>query len=192
MQQTAPVLVKKMSDRQKRKLTDSPWIALAAAAGVLIVLACAILVYAGWFGTAADALPSPGTAAGVSPAAHGVPAPGTPSSGKPGALSYNVAMTTGYEIGDVAVPATGVFMKVIYRGSYAGTWSSGNATGEVRNSGERVLAIDNPGSAISASLLKLDASSRQPLTVEIWKDGTRRAANSTSVPYGEVLISAAL
>ena len=160
-----------------------------AGAGVLIVVVGAILFFTGGFPGQAgptapgtpDSTPSPGQVLPVHAAAH----PGTP-----GVLDYNVVMTSGYELGDAAVPDKGVFVRVIYRGGYAGTWTSGNETGDIRNSGERLVAIENPGNSLAVDLVKLDNSVKQPFTVEIWKDGTRLAANSTSLPFGEVTVGA--
>ncbi|MDD4138109.1 MAG: hypothetical protein PHT99_09505 [Methanoregula sp.] len=178
-------------NRQRDGFFDKPWAAIAAAAGVLIVVAGAIVFFTSGFGNLSG-LPSPGTAADASPAGPGVPAHTAASPGTPGVLSYNVARTSGHEPGDIAVPDKGVFIRVVSRGGYSGTWTSGNETGEVRNSGERLVAIENPGNTVSADLWKLDNSARQSLTLEIWKDGTRRTANSTSHPFGRVTASATL
>jgi hypothetical protein len=112
--------------------------------------------------------------------------------GKTGVLDYNVVMTAGYEFADAAVPDKGVYVKVIYRGGYTGTWTSGNETGDLQDSGERVVVIENPGSSLDVDLVKLDNSAKQPFTVEIWKDGSRRATNTTSLPFGEITVSAGL
>ena len=178
-------------NRQREGFFDKPWIVIAASAGVLIVVAGAIVFFTGSFGSPSG-LPSTGTATDASPAGPGVPAHTAASPGTPGVLSYDVAMTFGHETGEIAVPDKGVFIRIIYRGGYSGTWTSGNETGEVRNSGERLVAIENPVNTVSADLWKLDNSARQPLTLEIWKDGTRRTANSTSLPFGRVTASATL
>jgi len=178
-------------NRQREGFFDKPWIVIAASAGVLIVVAGAIVFFTGSFGSPSG-LPSTGTATDASPAGPGVPAHTAASPGTPGVLSYNVAMTSGHETGDIAVPDKGVFIRIIYRGGYSGTWTSGNETGEIRNSGERLITVENPGSTVSVGMRKLDNSSRQPLTVEIWKDGTRSAANSTTVPFGRVMVSSGI
>jgi hypothetical protein len=174
-------------NRRQNGLFDHPGVAIAAGAGVLIVVAAAIIFLTGAFGQAG--LTSPGTAETTPSPGQTLPVHAAAYPGTPGVLSYNVAMTSGYELSNVAVPSSGVFLRVIYRGGYAGTWTSGNETGDIQNSGERLVAIENPGSTLSADLVKLDNSARQPLSVEIWKDGTRRAANSTSLPFGEVTVS---
>ena len=166
---------------------DNPGVAIAAGAGVLIVVAAAIIFLTGGFGQAG--LTSPGTAE-ITPSSGPIPPVHAAAySGTPGVLDYNVVMTSGYELAEAAVPEKGVFIRIIYRGGYAGTWTSGNETGDIRNSGERLVAIENPGRTLSADLVKMDNSARQPLSVEIWKDGTRRTSNSTSLPFGEVTVS---
>ena len=70
-----------------------------------------------------------------------------------------------------------------------GSICPGNVTQDLHNSGVRVVEIENPGPAVFARVKKQDGSSKQVLAVEIWKDGTRLAANSTSLPFGEVTIN---
>lgn len=166
-----------ITQRRKNGITSTRRVILAAIAGIILVTTCAILFYFG-SGSPAGAVVAP-PVAGKSPEPTGV-------------LSYNVPLTSGYEPDAVMVPGTGVFIKVIYRGSYEGNYTTGTVTEDLENSGERVIAVENPGNTISATVKKKDTSSRQVLTVEIWKDGARRAANSTSVPFGKVLISAGL
>jgi hypothetical protein len=145
----------------------------------------------GGFGSQAGLTTAGEAGAASSPGQSGL-AHAAASSGTPGVLSYNVLITSGHEIGDIAVPGKGVFIRIMYRGEYSGTWVSGNRTGEMHNSGERLVAIENPGNTVLAELRKLDNSARQPLTIEIWKDGTRRAANSTTLPFGRVRVRANL
>ena len=74
-----------------------------------------------------------------------------PLSGQPGELAYNVALT-GYEPDSIPVPGKGIFIKVIYRGASDGKYTTGNETEELRNSGERVFEIENPGTTITATV----------------------------------------
>ena len=178
-------------NRHRDGFLDRPWIALAAGAGVLIVVVCAIVFLMGGSGNPAGLATAGGTGA-ASSSGQGGSGHATASSGPPGVLRYNAVMTSGHEFGDIAVPAKGAFIRIVYRGGYSGSWASGNGTGEMQNSGERLVAIEKPGNSVSAELRKLDNSAHQPLTIEIWKDGTRRAANSTSLPFGRVTASANL
>jgi hypothetical protein len=158
-----------------------------AGVGVILVVAVAIIFLTGGFGQAG--LTSSGTAETTPSSGQTVPVHAVAHAGTPGVLDYNVVMTSGYELADVAVPDKGVFVRLIYRGGYAGTWTSGNETGDIRDSGERLVAIENPGSSLAVDLVKLDNSAKQPLTVEIWKNGARLTSNSTSLPFGEVTVS---
>lgn len=177
-------------NRRQNGLFNNPGVAIAAGAGVLIVVAAAIMFLTGGFGQAG--FTSSGTAETTPSSGQVLPVHAAAYSGTPGVLDYNVIMTSGYELAEAAVPDKGVVVRVIYRGGYAGTWTSGNETGDIRNSGERQVAIENPGNSLAVDLVKLDASAKQPLTVEIWKDGTRLAANSTSLPFGEVTVGTGL
>jgi hypothetical protein len=174
--------------RRRDGLFDNPGVAIAAGVGVLIIVIGALVVFFGGFpaqpGLTQPGIPETTQSPGQNMQVHAVAYAGTP-----GVLSYNVAMTSGYELSELTVPDKGVFIRVIYRGGYTGTWTSGNETGDVQNSGERLVAVENPGSSLSADLVKLDNSARQPLTVEIWKNGARLASNSTSLPFGEVTVS---
>ena len=81
------------------------------------------------------------------------PAHAVASSGTPGVTELQCCHDLRVmRLGDIAVPDKGVFIRILYRGGYAGTWASGNRTGELQNSGERLVAIENPGSSLSAEL----------------------------------------
>jgi hypothetical protein len=170
-------------NRRRDGFLDKPWAVVAVVAGVLFVAACAFLFFTGGSGNAT------GLSTSVTPPSSGVTAPAAGSYGPSGVLTYRVAPTRSFELTNVVVPAQGVFIKVSYRGEYEGMYSSGNDTEELHNSGERVFALDNPGPAIFAMVKKEDSSAKQPLTVELWKDGTRLASNTTTLPFGEVTVN---
>ena len=170
-------------NRSRNGFPDKPWVAIAAIAGVLIVVAGTLIFFFGGSANPAASLLSHG---------QGIPLPAGGTSGHNGTLAYNVVMTAGYELPDIIVPDKGTFIKVTYRGGYEGKYTSGNETQELNNSGERVLAIENPGPSIFAEVKKQDGSSKQALIVEIWKDGTRLMTNTTSLPFGEVTLSSSI
>jgi len=176
-------------NRRKDGFLDKPWVAIAVAAGILIVVAGAVVFFMGSSGEPPGITPT-ATAISSSSPGQSAPAPATGSpAGQPGVLAYNVALKTGFELDNVPVPDNGVFIKIIYRGGYTGTYTSGNETGELRNSGERVFAIDNPGTTISATVKKQDGSTKQVLTAEIWKNGNRLDSKTTALPFGEVTVT---
>ncbi|MFA6225996.1 MAG: hypothetical protein WC620_07455 [Methanoregula sp.] len=178
--------------RRRDGFLDKPWVAIALAAGVLIVVICAVVFFMGGCGNSTG-ITSPASATSPSSPGLGAPAHAAGSStGLPGVLAYNVAMTSGYELDHVAVPDKGTFIKVICRGGYEGKYTSGNGTQELRNSGERVFEIEKPGTTVSATVKKQDGSTKQALTVEIWKNGTRLVTKTTALPYGEVTVSSAI
>ena len=176
-------------NRRKNGFLDKPWVAIALAAGVFIVVVCAGMFFMGGSGDPTG-LTSP--AAAIIPSSNGQAAPAIAAgslAGQPGVLTYNVVLKTNYELNGVAVPDKGSFIKVIYRGGYEGTYTSGNETHELRNSGERVFEIENPGTTVSATVKKQDGSTKQALTVEIWKDCARLDTKTTSLPFGEITVS---
>jgi hypothetical protein len=178
-------------NRKRNGIFDNPRLAIGAGAGALILVVCAIVFFTGSAGSPAG-LTAPVTVAATPSPQGGMPLHAVAYPGTPGVLAYDVVMTAGYELADAVVPEKGVFVRVVYRGGYAGSWTSGNESGDIRDSGERVVAIENPGPSLDVDLVKLDNSAKQPFTVEIWKDGARRATNSTSLPFGEVTVSAGL
>jgi hypothetical protein len=177
--------------RRRDGFLDKPWVAIAAAAGVIIVVICAALFFLGGSsesaGITTPVIADPAASSGKALPRHVV----TPSTGEPGKLAYNVALT-GYEPDSIPVPDKGIFIKVIYRGAYDGKYTTGNGTEELRNSGERVFEIENPGTAITATVKKQESSAKQILTAEIWKNGARLDSKTTSLPYGEVTVSSAI
>lgn len=179
-------------NRRKFGFLDKQWVAIAVAAGILIVVAGAVVFFMGGGGDPTGITPA---AAAISPSSpgQGVPAPATVSpAGQQGVLAYNVALKTGYELDNVPVPDKGIFIKIIYRGGYTGTYMSGNEKGELRNSGERVFPIENPGTTVSATVKKQDGSTKQVLTAEIWKNGKQLDSKTTALPFGEITVSSTI
>ena len=76
--------------------------------------------------------------------------------------------------------------------SFTAGHTTGNGTEELRNSGERVFEIENPGTTITATVKKQESSAKQTLTAEIWKNGARLDSKTTSLPYGEVTVSSTI
>jgi len=175
-------------NRRRDGFLDKPWAVIAVVAGVLIVVAGVLVFFMGGGGNTAG-LSAPPAALSPSSPGQGITVPAGGSSGQPGILNYGVAPTKDFELTDVVVPAQGVFIEVSYRGEYTGMYMSGNVTQDLSNSGERVVKVENPGPSVFTLVKKQDGSSKQVLSVGIWKDGTRIAANSTSLPFGEVTIN---
>lgn len=160
-----------------------PWIIAAAVIGCIVVAGIAVAIAGGSTGPAIQ----PGQ---VAPG--GASQSPQPVSSADGSLSYGVTMTEGYEQPATTVPDKGTFVRIIYRGGYDGTCTTGNSTVTIHNSGERYFALENPGSTVTAVFRKLDNSAKQVMTVEIWNDGSRMTSGSVQDPHGEVRISTAL
>jgi hypothetical protein len=88
----------------------------------------------------------------------------------------------------VIIPATGVFVKVSYIGGFNGTYGISDVTQKVRNSGDRLYAIDSATGTVTATFYKEDRSSHA-LTVEIWKDGKLLTSAANSTAFGEVSLT---
>jgi hypothetical protein len=170
-----------------RRTGPKPWVTIAAVAGVLIVVIIAFLVY--WGGTDQAGL-QPGSAAEGELSGQGIsPSAVKSSSGQDGVLTYGVAPSTVYELTPVQVPSDGIFIRTSYIGGYEGSYTTGGDTQAIRNSGERVVEIGDPGPAISITVKKQDGSTGQVLTVELWQDGHLVKSGTTSLPFGEVNIN---
>jgi len=173
--------------RRSYGFLDRTWAVIAVVAGVLIVVA-GVLVFLTPGGNTTG-LSMPGSTVAPPSPGQGMPVPAAVSPGQPGVLSYRMAPTRDFEPVNVSVPAQGIFIKVMYRGAYAGKYISGNVTQDLDSSGERVFGIEKPGPSVYASVKKLDGSSKQQIMVEIWRNGTQITSNSTYLPFGGVTVS---
>ncbi len=83
----------------------------------------------------------------------------------------------------IAIPQTGVWMKVTYPGNYTGTYGTiGYYQTEVTDKGTHFYQIATAGSPVAASIKKLDGSG-DTLAIAIYKDGVLIKEESTTVPY---------
>jgi len=89
---------------------------------------------------------------------------------------------------EVAVPATGVWVRVDYLGGWTGSYGKAGALVTVADSGLRQYQVENPTGAIKASFRKDDSSSHD-LTVEIYRNGAVIKRGNTTLPRGTVDIS---
>jgi hypothetical protein len=89
----------------------------------------------------------------------------------------------------VVVPATGVFIRVDYLGSFSGIYGTAAEFFSVRNSGERLYEVENPNQTIIAGFKKLDGSSH-PLTVEIYKNGQIKNSGTSTDKQAVVNVTA--
>lgn len=92
----------------------------------------------------------------------------------------------------IAVAKTGIYVRVHYMGAYTGFYEADGAVHKIWTSGDRLFAVENSSQIINVSVQKTDRSAKQPLTVEIWKDGTVVRNASTTALFGQVNVTAAV
>ncbi len=174
--------------RKRHDVWDKPWVLVSVIAGVVIVLAMAGMFFMGGGSGSPPVQTSPATVApmqGTPVQGHTVPATVTPgttllASGTP----VSVPATTA-----VSVPTSGIFVRVSYIGGFSGTYGTDGALEKVRDSGDKIYALNKTSGNVLATFKKDDGSTRHEITVEIVRDGkTLRFAQNSSA-YGVVSIN---
>jgi hypothetical protein len=158
---------------------DQPWVTIAAAVGVIAVIVIAAFFF---FGS--------GSSTGQ-PAASGSPSATSGSSSSSASVSGTLNPTAIKEQPTMTVPATGVWVKVSYLGSFSGQYGpSDGAMVTAKDSGDKAYEIVNATGTVTASFKKTDTSTKpHDLTVEIWKEGKVLKFNTSSAPKGEASVS---
>lgn len=157
---------------------DQPWVTIAAIVGVIAVIVIAAFFFFGSGGSTSQ------------PAASGSPsAPGGSSSSAPASATLSPSAIK--EQPTITVPATGVWVKVSYLGSFSGQYGpSDGAIVSAQDSGDKVYEVVNATGTVTATFKKTDSSTKpHDLTVEIWKDGKVLKFDKSSAPKGEVSVS---
>jgi len=85
------------------------------------------------------------------------------------------------------IPATGVWVHVLYPGDYSGFLNSNGQLKTVNSTGEQFFQIPITSGVIDGSIEKSDGSVNN-LAVEVYKDGTLLDLANTSAPKGSVEI----
>jgi hypothetical protein len=163
---------------------------IAAAAVVVVVIAVAVMVYLvapSLFGRGTTPLPpvTPAPTAALTTAPTPVP---TTIATLPQTAPVTTVPTT---IADVAVPQTGVWVKVKYTGSYTGSAGAPGRFRDISDKGNHVYQIPARDEIVTATIQKVDNSGNK-LTVEIYNEGALIKSGSVSAPKGTVAISADL
>jgi hypothetical protein len=160
--------------RRREDPFDKPWVIIASVVGIIAVIVIALFFFMG----------------GGSPVPAGTPgqpAPVTSSAQQTAAVG--VAPSVILTQVPVAVPASGVSVRVNYLGGFSGMYGmEGNMT-TLRNSGDRVFVVEDATGTVSASFRKEDASTRHEIIVEIYKDGQSRAIARNSSAFGEASVT---
>jgi hypothetical protein len=157
--------------RSRKDPFDKPWVIIAAVIGIIAVVIIAVAFFIG------GGAPAP--AGQTTPPGSSTPEPGIVTGVAPSVIKTQVPVT---------VPTEGIYVEVNYLGSFAGSYSVDNNITSVRNSGDRVFAIDNVTANLSATFHKEDDSSKHDLSVQIWKDGKVQKTASNSSAYGNVSV----
>jgi hypothetical protein len=165
--------------RRRQDLFDQPWVPIAAVIGVIAVIVIAVFFFMGSGGSNGQ------PAVSVTPAPTSVTKTST-SAVSSGTTIVPVTIKTQEAI---SVPATGVYIKVNYLGSFSGQYGANGVMENAKDSGEKVYEIVNATGIVSAKFKKTDSSTKaHDLTVEIWKDGkVLKFANDAS-PKAEVSV----
>jgi hypothetical protein len=165
--------------RRHNDLWDQPWVTIAAIVGVIAVIVIAAFFFFGSGGSAGQ------------PAASGSPSATSGSSSSTTSASSTLNPTAIKEQPTITVPATGVWVKVSYLGSFSGEYgSSDGAMITTKDSGDKAFEVVNATGTITATFKKTDSSTKpHDLTVEIWKDGKVLKFDKNSAPKGEVSVS---
>lgn len=90
---------------------------------------------------------------------------------------------------EVPLPATGVWVRVEYLGSWNGSYGKAGALVSVIDSGVHRYEVENPSGTIQASFQKQDQTNHE-LIVEIYKNGVVIKRGTTTAPNGSVSVSA--
>ena len=169
--------------RRRDDPLDIPWVIIAAVVGVIAVVVIALVFFMGG-----------GSSSGQGPAGQGVLSQATHVPPESSAQS-TAAPGTGIqpepvkEVPAVTVPSTGVYVRVSYLASFAGTYGINGQMESVRWSGERVFPLSAATGTVSAAFHKEDGSTRHEIVVEIYKDGRALTSARNSSAYGKASVS---
>ena len=158
--------------RRRRDLGDAPWVTIAAIVGVIAVVIIALVFFMG--GSSGPATTTSGSNSA---------APSTTMLANTG-----VAKITVKETAAPTVPSTGTYVQVTYLGSYSGTYGTTGALTKIKDSGSRIYPVENANGTVIARFQKQDTSTKQILTVQIWKDGKAVKYLTNNSAYGIVSI----
>jgi hypothetical protein len=165
--------------RKGNDVWDKPWVTFAAIVGIIAVIIVMLVFFMGGGSPGGGTTAVKVTPQMTSPLIQPV-APATTTS----APGVTIKKPT-----PVTIPATGVYVKVSYMGSFSGTYGVDNVMEKARDSGERLYAVDTKGGNVSAVFRKEDSSAGHEISVEIYKDGRALKSAKSSAPFGEVAVS---
>lgn len=159
--------------RRRRDLGDAPWVTIAAIVGVIAVVIIALVFFMGG-NSGSTTSPSSGSSSA---------APSTTMLANTGVAKITVKETTA-----PTVPSTGRYVQVTYMGSFTGTYGPTGALTKVQDSGTRVYQVESTNSTTIARFQKLDGSTKQGMTVQIYQAGKAVKSVTNNSAYGIVSI----
>jgi hypothetical protein len=89
---------------------------------------------------------------------------------------------------EISLPATGVWVRVDYLGSWKGSYGKAGGLVPVADSGIHQYQVESPAGTIQASFRKDDGTNHE-LVVEIYRNGVLIKRGITTTPRGSVDIS---
>lgn len=101
-----------------------------------------------------------------------------------------VASITVKETTAAIIPVTGIYVHIIYIGSWKGTYGMRSDLQTAIDSGDRYYEVVNATGTVTADFQKQDSSTKHDFTVEIYKDGKVLETGTTKDAFGKVSISA--
>lgn len=168
------------------KSGEIPWLLVSTIVGIVIVVVMALLYFSGSITVPDESSPAALTPAKtvsttlqqITPAVTVIPS-GTTRTQTP----VMAEPTT------IIVPPDGVYVRVDYIGSFNGTYGTNGVQQTVRQSGMRWYPLSNASGTVFATFQKEDGTTKNALTVGIYKDGKLLQSDKSSGAFGKVEIS---
>jgi len=85
----------------------------------------------------------------------------------------------------------GIFLRIVYTGSWSGSYGMTDEMQTVKGNGEKILPVEIDGDSVSATIKKDDASSDK-LIVELYQNGEKIATGHTTEPGSSVMIAGSI
>jgi hypothetical protein len=171
-----------LSERRNRAVGSSRMRMIGIAAAILIILAviaAGILFFAPQFITQPVTPVTPDSTPVVTQAPTLVPTRTETPTPEPTLVTTTVPTT----LVSSTIPQSGVWVRVIYDGNFAGTVGAPGRFKDITGSGDRFFQIPAKNEYVSATVQKGD-NSGNPLTVEIYNDGVIVQTGTLTKPKG--------
>jgi hypothetical protein len=160
---------------------------MAVIAVVIIILAIAgvglLLMHAAPVNSSGSTSPSPTPTPATTTPPTPVPTP-------PHTPTPVVTVLPTPEITKVLIPSTGVWVEVMYAGTYSGLIGTPGNQNSITHTGDYPFQVSaGPGDSVAVSLQKMDGSGN-PMTVTVYINGQSVKTSSTTAPMGTITLTA--